>query len=159
MTVLVTTASRHGATAEIGAEIAAVLSERGIASVAAPVATASPSDYDAVILGSAVYMGRWLPPARDFVERHRDTLAQRPVWLFSSGPVGVSPPAGMEHIADAEEVRGARAHRVFDGRIDRRELGLLEKAALRAVHAPDGDYRDWEAVRAYANEIADELER
>ena len=45
-------------------------------------------EFDAVVLGSAVYMGQWMRPARELAERSAAALAARPVWLFSSGPVG-----------------------------------------------------------------------
>jgi hypothetical protein len=74
--------------------VTGVLSRRALAvngiavDIVPPEAVDSVEDYDAVILGSAVYTGRWLAPARDFAIRFRDPLATRPVWLFSSAPVG-----------------------------------------------------------------------
>src|SRR5581483_862632 len=47
------------------------------------------------------------------------------------------------------------AHRVFGGRVDRSRLALAERAILRAVRAREGDYRDWRAIRGYAQEIAE----
>src|SRR4051794_34970520 len=89
MTVLVTAASRHGATQEIAEAIANGLTERGVDASAMPVENvANPGDYDAYVIGSAVYMGRWLKPAREFVQANTDTLREAPVWLFSSGPLG-----------------------------------------------------------------------
>ena len=89
MRVLVTAASRHGSTAEIATIIAGILQTSDIdAASIPPEAVASVVDYDAVIIGSAVYAGQWLEPARAFVARHIDDLATRPVFLFSSGPLG-----------------------------------------------------------------------
>ena len=87
--VLVSAASGHGSTTEIARVIGGTLAGNGIAvDIVPPEAVDSVEDYDAVILGSAVYAGRWLAPARDFAIRFRDPLATRSVWLFSSGPVG-----------------------------------------------------------------------
>jgi menaquinone-dependent protoporphyrinogen oxidase len=160
MKVLVTVASKHGATAEIGDLIALSLREAGhdVVSVAPEVVTAL-DPYDAVVLGSAIYAGRWLPAARDFVDRHAVPLAQRPVWVFSSGPIGHPPlPEGEppEDAAAADRVN-ARGHRSFAGRLDRGQLGFMERTLTRALHAPEGDFRDWEAIRAWSAEIAESL--
>jgi menaquinone-dependent protoporphyrinogen oxidase len=87
--VLVSAASRHGATAEIAQAIGQALSEQGLTvAVIPPGDVGSLDGYDAVIIGSAVYMGHWLDPAKELVNRFPDALTGRPVWLFSSGPVG-----------------------------------------------------------------------
>ena len=120
MKVLVTAASRHGSTAEIASIIAGVLQASDIdAEAVAPEAVASVVDYDAVILGSAVYAGQWLESARAFVACHADDLATRPVFLFSSGPLGYPSRHPVEP-ADAiavETTTGAMDLQVFPGRL------------------------------------------
>lgn len=157
MKFLVTVASRHGATAEIGDTIAAVLREAGHeVETPAPETVATLDGYDAIVLGSAVYAGRWLDPARAFVQRHATALATRPVWLFSSGPIGEPPmPEGElpEALALADRI-GARGHRSFAGRLDRSRLGFVERAITGALHAPEGDFRSWDSIRTWAGEIA-----
>ena len=104
MRVLVTAATKYGATGEIAQAIGAVLSERGLdTTVASPEQVQAIDDYDAVVLGSAVYAGHWLTPAKEFVDRCRDALAARPVWLFSSGPIG-DPPKPEEDPVDVAEI-------------------------------------------------------
>jgi menaquinone-dependent protoporphyrinogen oxidase len=118
-----------------------------------------PARYDAVVLGSAVYVGRWLEPARDYATAFAAALRARPVWLFSSGPIG-EPPFPPDEPHDAGPIRqvtGARDHRVFPGRLDRQLLGFGERAMVTAMRAPLGDFRDWDAVRAWADAIAEEL--
>ena len=158
--VLVTVASRHGATREIAQAIAARLDARGLMAVFLPVdQRPDPAPYDAVVLGSAVYAGRWLEPAREYAATHAAALRERPVWLFSSGPIG-EPPFPPDEPHDAGPVRqitGAREHRVFPGRLDKALLGFGERAMVTAMRAPVGDSRDWEAVRAWADTIAEEL--
>ena len=89
MKVLVTAASKHGATAEIADAIAGKFRESAIdVEIHAPDAVDDVVPYDAVVIGSAVYAGHWLEPARRFVDRHATALASRPTWLFSSGPIG-----------------------------------------------------------------------
>jgi menaquinone-dependent protoporphyrinogen oxidase len=162
MRVLVTAASRHGATHEIASAIADGLARRGVDAEARPAEELSSLDgYDAFVLGSAVYIGRWLEPAQRLVEDHADRLAAGPVWLFSSGPLG--PPDALKPEGDPVdverfmEVTRAGAHRVFAGRLDRKLLGFGEKAVVVAVRAPEGDFRDWEAIDGFAGEIAEHL--
>jgi len=162
MRVLVTAASRHGATHEIASAIAAGLERRGIEADARHAEDlADLGGYDAYVIGSAVYVGRWLASARDLVEAHGGTLAARPVWMFSSGPLG--PPETLKpegDPVDAEDIvqaTGAVDHRVFAGRLDKDLLGLGEKAVVVAVRAPEGDFRDWEAIDGWTGEIAEQL--
>jgi menaquinone-dependent protoporphyrinogen oxidase len=162
--VLVTAASRHGATHEIAAAIAAGLARRGVEADATPVEELAALDgYDAYVIGSAVYVGRWLAPARELVEANAERLAARPVWMFSSGPLGppdaLKPEGDPVDAADMIEAAGAVSHRVFAGRLDKSLLGLGEKAVVVAVRAPEGDFRDWEAIDGFAAEIADQLVR
>lgn len=157
MRTLVTTASKHGATAEIGEIVATVLREAGHdVTIRSPESIETIDGYDAVIVGSAVYAGRWLDTARAFIDRHDRELAAKPVWLFSSGPIGDPPlPAGdaPEPLAIAER-SGAREHRTFGGRVDRSSLGFMERAITRVLKAPEGDFRDVAEIRAWAGTIA-----
>lgn len=160
MRVLVVAASKHGATAEIATALGEALAHRGItATVADAENVADLEEYDAVLLGSAVYAGRWRKAARELAERHGDFLVTRPVWLFSSGPVG-DPLKPEEDPVDVEQITaivGSRGHKVFAGKIDRSRLSLAERAVVKALKVPDGDYRDFSDVTAWAGEIADAL--
>jgi menaquinone-dependent protoporphyrinogen oxidase len=161
MRILVTAASKHGATMEMASAIGRALTDAGMELVVRPINELNGvADFDAVVLGSGVYMGRWMSEATEFVERHAVELQARPVWLFSSGPVG-SPdpkpegdPTGIGELVAAVQARG---HRTFAGRLDRGRLGIGEKLIISAVGAPDGDFRDWEAMKAWAREIAVDL--
>jgi len=160
MVVWVVVASKYGATHEIAEAIAEEIS---VAGHEASVRDAEEIDgfegADAVVLGSAVY-GRWLKPARTLLDERTEELASKPLWLFSSGPLGDPPmPKEVEPdgIADAVEATGAREHKVFAGRLERGLLSRPERMIARALRAPDGDFRDWERVRAWARSIAGEL--
>lgn len=157
MKILIAAASRHGSTEEVSRVIAEVLRGDDF-----DVERRHPEDvhdlsgFDAVILGSAVYLGHWLRPALRFADRHHAALARIPVWLFSVGPVG-DPPRPMEDPADIGglmHTTGAVEHRSFAGRLDRARLGIAERALVSAMHIPDGDYRDLDSVRAWAVSIA-----
>ena len=100
--ILIACATRHGSTAEIAAEIADVL-RRNVPDAVVDLRDAAKAGevagYDAAVIGSAVYMGRWLPTARDLVEGHREVLSAMPVWLFSSGPLG-APSVPVDELAE-----------------------------------------------------------
>lgn len=174
MTVLVAYASRYGATAEIAARVAETVSAAGHEAVARPVGDAGDvSDAEAVVLGSAVYMGHWRKDATAFATAHRDELAARPVWLFSSGPLpgAVVPDKAAEgqgadptptEVPGAMADLGAREHRIFDGRLDPARLGVRDRM-IRALPAgrallPEVDGRDWDAIDEWARGIAFELD-
>lgn len=160
MRVLVTAGSKHGATTEMARMIGEVLAGEGAdVDLAEPGEVGSIEEYDAVVIGSAVYMGRWLETSREFVDRCADALAARQVWLFSSGPIG-DPPVPEEDPVDIAGIldrTGARAHRVFPGKLERSRLSFGEKAVVAAVRTPDGDFRPWDEIREWAEEIAQEL--
>ena len=157
MRILVTAASKHGATAEIAEAIGRTLREDATGvDVVEPGEVTTVHGYDAVVLGSAIYAGRWLEPARLFVSRWAYDLRRRPVWLFSSGPIG-DPPQPDEAPVDLDDLlssTGAREHRLFGGRLERRRLGLMERAMVTAIRAPDGDFRNWAAITDWARGIS-----
>ena len=161
MKVLVSAATRHGATAEIAHKIGEVLSSAGIETdVRPPDEVTSVAEYDGVVLGSGVYAGRWLGSAKDLVAREAATLASRPVWLFSSGPLGdpAKPAEDPVDVADLRRTTSAINHRLFAGKLERRRLGFAERAIVAVVHAPDGDYRPWDEVIDWAADIARSLQ-
>lgn len=155
--VLVASASRHGSTTEIAEAIAARLRTQGLdVDVRAMHEVDTVYPYDAYVVGSAVYMGSWLKEARHFVDEHFELLSTRPVWLFSSGPIGEPPSAGAETF-DATDLQAdlhAVDHALFDGKLDHHVLRLGERALARALRVPDGDYRDWGAIESWGDEIA-----
>jgi menaquinone-dependent protoporphyrinogen oxidase len=164
MTVLVTAASNHGATAEIATRISADLAERGIeVDLKAPEDLRDVSHYDAFVVGSGVYFGQWLKPAKKFIEAHEAELSRRPTWLFSSGPiVGDPPTADPQETAKGDalaETVQAREHKVFAGKLDESKLNWCERIAVRCAHAREGDYRDWQTVDDWAASIGRELQQ
>ncbi|MFI5261967.1 MAG: flavodoxin domain-containing protein [Candidatus Limnocylindrales bacterium] len=175
MSVLVAYASRHGATEGIAERIAERLRHDDVAAEAVPAGEVRDvSAYDAFVVGSAAYMFHWLADATRFVQRNRAALAARPLWLFSSGPLGTDlvDAKGRDVLVTSEprefaELRPTlhpRDAHVFFGALDldAPPIGLAERftrhlpAAAREA-MPAGDFRDWAAIDAWAHGIADEL--
>jgi len=164
MTVLVTAATKNGSTGEIAQAIGAALTRRGVpAVVMAPDEVQDISGYDAVVLGSAVYSGHWMPAATTLVERCSHAWAGRPVWLFPSGPIGkpgrsLTTKMGADPV-DLPKMRaatGARQHRMFPGKLDKKDVGPVQRIGL-TLFGMQGDFRDWDAVRTWSAGIADAL--
>ncbi|MBN1428016.1 MAG: flavodoxin domain-containing protein [Anaerolineae bacterium] len=163
--VLITYASKYGATAEIAQKIGDGLQQAGLqVDVLAAKGLDDLSPYNAVILGSAVYMGFWRKEAVKFLKTHEQALAERAVWLFSSGPTGEGDPVemmngwrfptGQQPIADRIRPRDIA---VFHGYVNVDKLNLFEKWILNKVKAASGDFRDWDAIASWAGSIADDL--
>jgi menaquinone-dependent protoporphyrinogen oxidase len=190
--VLVVYGSRHGGTQGIAERIGEVLQSRGLEAVVAAADVVSETDIhaaDAFVVGSGVYMGRWLDAPLQFMTDHTETLASRPLWLFSSGPLPGSSkdkhtddpienalgPAdgpgsgGRKQVEALSAATGPRDHQVFMGRYDPDDeaKNLPErfmKSFMRVIPAmkdvlPAGDYREWPAIDAWAGKIASELGR
>jgi menaquinone-dependent protoporphyrinogen oxidase len=159
--ILVAYASKHGATEGIAQAIAERLQERGQQAEARSVEEIEDlGGAEAVVLGSAIYAGSWIKDATSFAERHRDALAAVPVWLFSSGPLGTEEEDEEQQprqLADLQAHLSPRDHRIFFGALDREKLGFAERMIVKAVKAPDGDFRDWDEIRGWADSIAHEL--
>ena len=160
MKILIAVASKHDSTGEIGRSIAETVGARGHgATVTKPDLVEAVHTYDAIIVGSAVYAGHWMKTAVEFVDRFSEHLAQRPVWLFSSGPIG-DPPKPEEDPVDVAHVlaaTGAHDHRLFAGKLDKSKLSFPERAIVGALRAPYGDFRDWDEIGRWAEVIADHL--
>jgi menaquinone-dependent protoporphyrinogen oxidase len=158
--VLVTYGSKHGATQEIAERIATRLRSHGVAAdLRAVTDVVDAAQWTAVVIGSAVYFGAWRKEASEFLCRNKGAFATRPVWLFSSGPVGGKELPVPKEIADFEDAPGFRGHQIFAGRLERAALSVGERLIIKGVKAPYGDFRDWVAIDAWADRIGAELQR
>ena len=172
--VLVAYASKLGSTAEIAQTMAQTLRDGGHRAVAMPAReVTSLDDWDAVVLGSALYMFHWLREASSFARRNSAALAGKPVWLFSSGPLGpgtvdkrgrdLREVSGPREIEQLRRLLHPRDHRVFFGAWDQgnKPIGFWERIALRMpttrAGLPNVDLRDWPNIEAWADSIAAEL--
>lgn len=168
-TVLVAVASRQGSTRQIAREIAAQLRTHGVVADVRNAADVSElTGYDAIVLGSAIHIHRWLPEAEAFITRHRAALKTRPVWLFSSGMLAVDKKTSWEanYPQSIDKMRaavGAREHKIFTGRRQMEEPKAFWKPFLNVFTKMShfnmtlGDYRDWDAIQQWARTIATAL--
>jgi menaquinone-dependent protoporphyrinogen oxidase len=174
MRVLVVYASRYGATQEIAERIAATLRQQSLdATVQSAKRADDPVSYDAAVIGSAAYYFHWMKPATEFVRRNCDALTRRPVWLFSSGPLGTETKDAQgrdvlavtepKEIAEFRKIIRPKGHRVFFGALDPSKLGFTHRLLLKLpanrdnALFPVGDFRDWNEVEGWANSIAKTL--
>ena len=161
MTVLVAYASKHGSTQGIAQRIAEQLRQLGIQAEARPLDEVwDPGSYEALVIGSAIYYGSWMKEATEWVHRNQAVLARRPVWLFSVGPLGTEVKDAEQQpkeMAEFQQAIGPREQRVFFGALDHQRLSFAERMVVKAVRAPEGDFRDWEAIDAWAANIARNL--
>jgi len=161
MRILVVPASKHGGTAEIGRAIARVLRDEGFdVDVSQPEHMHDLSIYAGFVLGSALYLGRWLPTAERFVRQFDGAIRTRPTWLFSSGPLGPGHPP--EPIL-ADELDGlltataAVEHRVFGGRLEIDRLEGSDRFLATWIGVPERDHRDWGEIEAWTRTVAARL--
>jgi menaquinone-dependent protoporphyrinogen oxidase len=166
MKILITYASAHGSTAEIAERIATRLRARGSEVDAIAVENAPRvEEFDAVVVGSAIHDGAWLPSAATFMTKNARTLATRPTWLFSVGMVDALPRffrkwakvEGPKVVAPFSASIRPRGIELFSGVIREEHLPWLGRALFRLLGGHFGDYRNWAAIDAWADALVDDL--
>ena len=166
-TILVAYASKYGATAGIAEKIGEVLRQDGFQVDVLPANNVKDiTPYKAVIIGSASYIGQWRKEAVKLLSNNEKPLAERQVWLFSSGPLGEGDavelmkgwrfPEKLRPVIDRIQPQDITA---FHGAIDMNKLNALEKFAIKKVKSPIGDFRDWGTITSWAKSISQELKK
>jgi len=163
--VLVAYASKYGGTAEIAEKIGEAINGAGVQADVLEVSEVKDvTPYQAVVLGSAVYIGQWRKSAVKFVQKTEARLAERMVWLFSSGPVEEGDPVEKldgwrlpEKIKPQVERIHPRDIIVFHGSVNLDKMNAFERYMFEHAKEPVGDFRDWEAIKAWAEGIAAEV--
>jgi menaquinone-dependent protoporphyrinogen oxidase len=165
--VLVAYGSKYGATEGIAQKIGEVLQQEGLqVELLSAKQVADVSHYKAVVVGSAAYMFRWRKEVADLLTRNEKQLAEKPVWLFTSGPLeegdpvklleGKIIPTALQPIVDRIKPRGIT---VFHGAVDMNKLNFFERFVFKRVKSPIGDFRKWDAITAWAKDIAGTLKK
>ena len=169
MRVLVAYASKYGSTKAIAERIASTLNETGQQATVVRASKAGPLEaYDAFVVGSAAYMGSWMKESVEFVRHNSSLLRGKPVWMFSSGPIGTATVDAQgrdvrettvpKEIAEFRSSIEPRDHHVFFGAFDHTKLDFTHRLvyALPATKNLfiDGDFRGWDEIDGWAKEIA-----
>lgn len=166
MRVAVIYGSRLGSARGIAERIGARLGASGLdVQVAAAQGLGELPAADAYVIGSGVYGQHWMKHAAELVKRSKSALSARPVWLFSVGPVGQwatsSSPIEPKEMAGFRRSIGPVDHRIFAGSLDRATLDGSDLSAVERFVSrkfmPEGDWRDWAAIDAWADGIARRL--
>jgi menaquinone-dependent protoporphyrinogen oxidase len=182
--VQVVAASRHGGTTGIAIRIGEVLRNAGLDVAVEDAATRPDTQgFDAYVIGSGVYVGSWLKDGVEFLDHNHAALAAKPVWLFSSGPLPGSTKetdatdpieqalgpekgpgsGGRQKIAALSADIHPREHRVFHGAFDPNDPPrTLPERVVRLLPVakgilPEGDFREWDAIEAWARQIAGQI--
>jgi len=157
--ILVTYATRTGSTAEVAEAIAKALRDSGAAVDVCPVKQVSDlSLYRAVVLGSPVRMGRWLPEAFAFLKAHQAELSRIPVAYFVTCVTLTSNTVENRRTVDAYLDPVRAIHRpvsvgLFAGAIDGSKLSFLDRLMVKATKTPEGDFRKWDEIHLWADSL------
>jgi len=157
--VLVAYASKAGSTGGVAEAIGQRLNGNGTAvDVKLLSDNLDLSQYQAVVVGSAIRMGQWLPDAKKFVEKHQSALSQMPTAFFT---------VCMTLEEDTEEHRSEVAaytdpirqivepdsEAFFAGVMDPKKVNFIERLIMKALKVPEGDFRQWEEINAWADSL------
>jgi len=154
--ILVAYASKCGSTAQVAEAIGKTLSEKGLAADVKPLDLVNGLDgYNGVVLGSAIRYGSWLPAAASFVKNNADALKQKPLAYFTVGSTLFDDtPENRAAVATYTAPQKALVPPVsaadFAGVFDPKKVSFAERLLARAVKTPEGDFRNWDAIRAWA---------
>jgi len=164
MKILIAYATKAGSTSEVAAEIGRVVESKGDCKVDVyPVGELKEvGGYDAVIIGSAIRVGKWLPEAIEFVEKHRDALSQVPVAFFIvcltlKEDTQENRRTVAAYLDPVREMVQSVDVGLFAGVMDYAKLPFTFRLMMKAMKSPEGDFRDWAAIRAWADQVRDRL--
>ena len=157
----------YGSTAEIARKIAEVIAGKGIEVQLSEIKQAPDlREFSVVVLGSAVYIGRWRKDAVRFMKVHEKELAEKQTWIFSTGPTGKGDPVELLEGWDFPKNLKPLAKRinpvnttVFHGAVDPEKLSGMHKYMLGKVKVPVGDFRVWDEIEKWAIQIAEHLSK
>ena len=161
--ILIVYASKYGTTREVAERIAQRLQKSGRqAEVKSAGQVTHVGNPEAVIVGSALYQGGWLPEATTFVRKNATALSRIPTWLFSVGPLANDVKDDEEQPIELAEFRdkiGETHHVVFHGALNHSKLDRSDRMTMKGAGAVEGDFRNWDAIAAWADGIGNSIRK
>lgn len=157
--ILVAYATRYGSTADVAEAIGDELRKAGADVDVKPVGEVRDlSPYGAAVIGSPIYMGKWLPEPQVFVERNQQRLRTIPVAFFAVGLTVTEKDPEILRKAEAsmDSVRTLVSPvevGVFPGKLESGGLSFTDRTIIKLIRAKTGDFRDLGAVRAWAQAV------
>lgn len=158
--VLIVYGTKYGATAGIAKKLAEVIQKKYSVTITSFSDAPNPSDFQYVVLGSAVYIGKWRKEAEKYLVHFSQVLVDRMVWLFSSGPTGSDDPVktmkgwifpqNLKQVADQINPKDTV---LFHGALDMKKCSFFERMIIRGIKAPTGDFRNWAQIESWAESI------
>lgn len=158
--ILVTYASKAGSTAEVANAISQTLGAQGNQVDAIPVRkVATLEGYDQIVLGSAIRASHWLPEALNFLKKNQAVLSQKPVSFFTvcltlSDDTPENRKLVEAYLTPVRTILEPISMGFFAGKMDPSKLNFIERMIIKAIKAPSGDFRNWEAIEAWAKELS-----
>lgn len=154
--ILVAYASKSGSTVDVAQTIGKSLSSKGAPVDVRPIKSVTNLDgYRAVVIGSGVRMGQWLPEAVEFVKKNQPKLSQLPtafftVHLLNTGDDEESRKKREAYTEPVRQIVMPKTETFFAGRLNFSKLSLFELLISKAMNAKEQDLRDWNKIRAWA---------
>jgi menaquinone-dependent protoporphyrinogen oxidase len=161
--VLVAYASKAGSTGEVAEAMGQVLNAKGMTVDVRQVKNVKDvSGYQAFVIGSAIRMGRWLPEAVQFVEKNRDVLSRAlTAYFLVSGFLREDTPEMRSQVLTfvdpVRKILEPKSIGLFAGKMDYSKISWLDRTIAQAVKSVEGDWRNWDAIRGWAGELATRL--
>ena len=161
--VLIAYASKAGSSAEVAGVIGKRLADRGFSvDVRRAGRVRSLDGYGAVIVGSAIRAGQWLSEASGFVKTHREALATRQTAFFTlCMTLQQDTPKNRETVAaclkPVRAILEPEKIEFFAGKMDYSKLALLPRLIVKRMKVPEGDFRNWDAIGAWADLLSTEM--
>lgn len=157
--ILVAYATKSGSTVDVAQTIGKTLADKGASVDVMPVKSVKSLDgYRAVVIGSGIRMGNWLPEAVEFVRQNQAKLNQLPTAFFTVHLLNLddSETSRTNRALYTEPMRKIVAPKTeifFAGKLEYAKLSLFEKLISRMMKAPEQDLRDWNKIRAWAESV------
>lgn len=157
---LVTYASKAGSTAEVAARIGETLAKRGAAVDVLPIGKVTDlTPYSTVVVGSAIRMGRVMPEAKSFIEKNQAALQKKSfstfvVCLTLKDDTAENRTAVAAYLDPVRALVKPASEGLFAGVLNPNKIGLLDRLIMMAMKTPEGDFRKWDQITAWAEGVA-----